>query len=339
MLELHLNLTPENETEIQGPVTPDPRRTYDTLIVGAGPAGLNAALYLKRKGRDVAVFGDKVGGQMLNTSSVENYIGTGQNSGYDLSQQFSRDVERMGIPVLSGYRIESWRMSDDGFALTADNKTVYKGRTVLIATGSNPRHLNIPGESAFADKGVSYCAICDGPLFGNKRIAVAGGGNAAVEAALDLARIAKELTVVQRSQFRADEVLLNELRAMDNVTLLTETRMEAIEGDEHVEGIRVFSKQDNEMRYLPLDAVFIEIGHDPNVGPFAGDVLTNDRGEIIIDEHNRTNIPGMYAAGDVAETMYKQIVIAAADGAKAALSINNDLTAGKPLAAYQNERI
>lgn len=331
MLDLHLNLTPENPAPsmFKGPVAPDENVVYDLLVIGAGPAGLNAALYAKRKGRNVAVFGDRVGGQMLNTSMVENYIGTSQNSGFELSQRFGNDVESLGIPVLSGYMIDGWLEEDGWIKLYATNKKQYRGKTVLLATGSTPRKLGVPGEAELADRGVSYCAICDGPLFKQKRLIVAGGGNAAAEAALDLARIGKEVTVVQRSQFRADYILMSELEKLDNVTLLTKTQIERINGDEHVVSILVHDKVKDTRYEIEADAVFVEIGHDPNLGPFKADVDVNDNGEIIVDQCNRTNIPGVFAAGDVTETMYKQIVIAAADGAKAALSINNELTTGE----------
>lgn len=332
MLDLHLNLTPEKPAPsmFTGPVAPDENVVYDLLVIGAGPAGLNAALYAKRKGRNVAVFGDRVGGQMLNTSMVENYIGTSQNSGYELSQKFGNDIEALGIPILSGYLIDGWQQEeDDVIKLYATNRKQYRGKTVLLATGSTPRKLGIPGEIELADRGVSYCAICDGPLFKQKRLIVAGGGNAAAEAALDLARIGREVTVVQRSEFRADHILMAELEKLDNVTLLTQTQIERINGEEHVENIEVYDKVRGKRYVIEADAVFVEIGHDPNLGPFKMDLEVNDNGEIIVDQCNRTNIPGVFAAGDVTETMYKQIVIAAADGAQAALSINNELTTGE----------
>lgn len=328
MFDLHLNITPESSSPkaAQGPVKPDTAVVYDTLIVGAGPAGLNAALYLRRKGRHVAVFGDRIGGQMQDTSVVENYIGTHQNSGYDLSHKFGNDVTAVGVPILEGELVRSWQKEGEHFALTMSNGQVFSGRTVLIATGSTPRKLGIPGEKEFVNLGVSYCAICDGPLYSSKRLVVAGGGNAAVEAAMDLSRIAESVTVVQRSTFRADHVLMDALAQLDNVSTLIQTDIRSIEGDCCVKEIVVFDKDAQEERRLEADAVFVEIGHNPNLGPFAGAVATNENGEIAVNEHNETSVPGIFAAGDVTSVPFKQIVIAAADGAKAALSINNILT-------------
>lgn len=328
MLDLNLNITPEVASPLatKGPLKPDVSVVYDTLVVGAGPAGLNAALYLKRKGRNVAVFGDRIGGQMQDTSVVENYIGTHQNSGYDLSHKFGQDVASVGVPVLEGELVRSWQKEDTHFKLTMSNGQVYLGKTVLIATGSTPRKLGIPGEKEFVNLGVSYCAICDGPLYSGKRLVVAGGGNAAVEAAMDLSRIAKSVTVVQRSTFRADRVLMEALEQLENVSTMTQTDIRRIEGDCCVKEIVIYDKEKQKESRIEAEAVFVEIGHNPNLGPFAGAVDTNANGEIVVNEHNETSVSGIFAAGDVTSVPFKQIVIAAADGAKAALSINNILT-------------
>lgn len=330
MLNLNLNLgAPQDSTpkETMAPVSPDPELIYDLIVIGGGPAGLNAALYAKRKGRDVAVIGEALGGQMLDTSTVENYIGTDGNTGSSLSESFARNIRNLEVPVLEYYFVDSWEQGDDGiFTLTAGNGQSYQARTLIVATGSSPRHLNVPGEEQLANRGLSYCAICDGPLFRNKRHVIVGGGNSAVEAAIDMARIASEVEIVQRSTFRADQILMDELNSYPNVTTHTQTDIVSIEGEEKVSGVTVHNKETDETHTIPTDAVFIEIGHIPNLGPFEGDLDVNGSGEIIVDMQNQTNIPGIFAAGDVTDTPYKQIIIAAAEGAKAALSANNYLT-------------
>lgn len=330
MLELNLNLggppSTANKKKVL-PVSPDPEIIYDILIIGGGPAGLNAALYAKRKGREVAIIGEAIGGQMLDTSSVENYIGTDDNTGSSLSERFAGNVRNLEVPILEYYFAESWTQDEeDLFHVEVGNGETYKGRTLIIATGSSPRHLNVPGEEQLANRGLSYCAICDGPLFRNKRHVIVGGGNSAVEAAIDMARIASDVTVVQRSTFRADQILMDELHSFGNVTTHTQTDIVSIEGDEKVSGVTVHHKDTGKTETIPTDAVFIEIGHDPHLGPFDGDLEVNGAGEIIVDEHNQTSIPGIFAAGDVTATIYKQIIVAAAEGAKAALSANNYLT-------------
>lgn len=337
MLDLSLNLNLDGAAKAK-PDSPAPARTepradtlYDILVLGGGPAGLNAALYASRKGLKVAVFGERIGGLLLDTSSVDNYIGGGDTSGYDLAMNFERDVRALGVPILEGYRIEGWHREGEDLILEATNGEHYHGRTVILATGSMPRHLGVPGEDELSGRGVSYCAICDGPLYRGKRVVISGGGNSAVEAAIDLSRLVSEVTVVQRSVFRADQVLMDEVSKLANVTLFTQTDILRIRGEQKVEGVDVRDKATGEERFISADGVFIEIGHIPQLGPFAGALAVNDINEVVVDAHNHTSEPGVFAAGDVTPTEYKQIVIAAAEGAKAALSVNNYLTT-KPAA-------
>ncbi len=331
MSELNLSLNPGNtvtDTEVPAPTTPSPDTLYDILIIGGGPAGLNAAIYANRKGLATAVFGERVGGQMLDTGKIDNYIGKGSIRGFDLSRDFERDTRALGVPIQEGFQIDSWAKDGDHFVLTSTLGESFRGRLVILATGSSPKHLNIPGEKEFANMGVSYCAICDAPLFRNKRIVIVGGGDSAIEAAIDTARICSEVTVVQRSTFRASPVLMQEVQKLQNVSLHIQTETVRIEGTDRVTGIVVLDKTTGEERLIETDAVFIEIGHNPQLGPFAGDLDTTAHNEVIIDQRNMTSIPGVFAAGDLTPTAYKQIVIAAAEGAKAALSANNYLVTG-----------
>ncbi len=327
---LDLNLSLNIDESVPEYVTPTPDQIYDILIIGAGPAGLNAALYANRKGLNVAVFGERVGGQMLDTNQIDNYIGSGKTNGYDLAMSFENDTRQLGVPILAGFLIESWSRDGDLFALRATDGNTYRGRLIILATGSSPRHLNIPGENELRGRGVSYCAICDGPLFRGKRIVIVGGGDSAIEAAIDTARIAKEVIVVQRSEFRASPVLMTEVRRLPNVHLFKQTDTLSIEGKEKVTGCKVYDKIRQEERIIETDAVFIEIGHNPHQGPFEGDLAIDENRQVIIDEHNMTSIPGVFAAGDLTPTPFKQIVIAAAEGAKAALSANNYLVTHHP---------
>lgn len=323
MLELNLNLNLNSAEEVKKEavaLTPDPAVIYDLLIIGAGPAGLNAALYAKRKGRNVAVIGERLGGQLLDSSTVENYLGTDRLEGHELAARFVRNVRDLSVPMLEGFKVTGYEQDDQIFSLQLSDNKSYRSRALILATGSRPRRLGVPGEAELSGKGVAFCAICDGPLFSGKRHIVAGGGNAAIEAATGLARIASEVTVVQRSTFRADPILMDEIRRQENVTLLEQTDLLSINGEAKVESITVRDKMRGEEREIPAEAVFVEIGHNPNLGPFAGKLAVNGRGEVEVDAQNMTSIPGLFAAGDVTGTPFKQIIIAAAEGAKAALS-------------------
>jgi alkyl hydroperoxide reductase subunit F len=206
------------------------------------------------------------------------------------------------------------------FSIIADNFQTYQSKTVLVTTGSKSRQLGIPGENDFYSKGVSYCAICDGPLYQDKVVTVVGGGNSAVEAAIDLSKIAKHVHLVHRSTLRADQILVDKLEKIDKVDIHLGTQVETIKGTSLVEGIDLIGQTQG---YLPTDGVLIEIGYVPN-SQFL-EVDKNNRGEILVDSHHQTSVQGIFAAGDVTTERYKQIIIAASEGAKAALSINEYL--------------
>jgi alkyl hydroperoxide reductase subunit F len=294
-------------------------KTYDVMIVGSGPAGLSAAIYAARKGLSVGIIGDHPGGQVNDTSSVENYIGYEFITGEALAETFKKHAESLDVDFEHDAKIKSIEKKEH-FLLQGDNYMTYQAKTVLIATGSKSRQLGVKGENEFYGKGVTYCAICDGPLFKDRVVTVVGGGNSAVEAAIDLSKIARKVFLVHRSTFRADQILIEKLNKMDNVEVYLGTHIEAIEGNELVESITINGASKGK---LMTDGVLVEIGYVPNA-QFV-DVDKNQKGEIMIDHHHETSVKGMFAAGDVTTEQYKQIVVAASEGAKAALAINDYL--------------
>lgn len=296
---------------------------YDLLIIGGGPAGLNAALYGKRKGLNVAILTKRTGGQVIDTSIVDNYLGLNGMTGEGLVQEFLNHINELQIPIIEDADVISVYDEKSLKHVTLSTGETYQSKTVLIATGSTPRKLGVNGEMVYAGKGVAYCVICDAPLFKGKDVFVAGGGNSAVEAALDLAKVAKSVTMVHRSQFRADKILVDQLLANEKIKIYLNTQIVEIEGNEAMTGLHLKDKSTGSDFKLKGDGIFIEIGHDANSKIFKEILALNLSGEILVDEKNETNIPGIFAAGDVTQIPYKQIIIAASDGAKAALAAND----------------
>lgn len=296
---------------------------YDLLIIGSGPAGLNAALYAKRKGLEVGVVGRKNGGQVIDTTSVENYLGFEFETGEGLIKAFNAHVDTLKIPMLKDVDVVSIQQVNLDFEFKLSTGETLSAKSVILATGSKPRHLDVKGEEAFAGKGVAYCAICDGPLFEGLDVVVAGGGNSAVEAAIDLSKIANSVTVVHRSQFRADKILVDKLMTLKNVKIMLETEILEVYGEQLVKGIQVKDKKTGETSTVEASGVFVEIGYLPNSGFVKDFVAQNNRGEITVNALNETSVAGVFAAGDVTDTPYKQIIVAASEGAKAALSAND----------------
>ncbi|MFA5577108.1 MAG: FAD-dependent oxidoreductase [Tissierellaceae bacterium] len=300
---------------------------YDILIIGGGPAGLNAALYSKRKGHNIGIITKNVGGQVIDTSLVENYLGYSSISGENLMKQFENHVKELGLPILEGPSVKSLRLAEDSITkeIVLDDDSVYRAKSVIIATGSKPKKLAVQGEDQFAGNGVAYCAICDGPLFAGLDIVVAGGGNSAIEAAIDLAKIASKVTVVHRSQLRADKILVDRINQLDNVEIKLNTQILRVLGDRSVNAIEVLDKsKENEYR-IETRGVFVEIGYLPTNEPFKNLLKLNEKEEIQVDKYGETSVKGIFAAGDTTDTPYKQIIISAADGAKCALSANEYL--------------
>lgn len=298
---------------------------YDLIIVGAGPAGLNAALYAKRKGMNVGIVGRKVGGQVIDTTSVENYLGFEFKTGSDLILEFNKHVATLNVPILRDADVVSVTKNEEGFYLKLSTGETLKTMTVILATGSKPRHLGVKGEDDFLGKGVAYCAICDGPLFEGLDVVVAGGGNSAIEAAIDLAKIVNSVTVVHRSTLRADQIVIDKLHTFKNVTVLLETDILEVRGQGLMSGIEIKDKKTGSTRFLEANGLFVEIGYLPNSEFIKDTVTLNSRGEIIVNALNETSVPGIFAAGDVTDVPYKQIIISAGEGAKAALTANDYL--------------
>lgn len=319
-MELKLNMDLGNSKKMPGL---DKTKVFDLLIVGSGPAGLNAALYAKRKGLSVGLVGKKTGGQVIDTTSVENYLGFEFKTGEDLIKEFSQHVASLEVPLLKDAEVASLEKIEDWIHINLSTGEVLKARSVILATGSRPRRLGVKGEDDFLGKGVAYCAICDGPLFEGLDVIVAGGGNSAVEAAIDLAKIANSVTLVHRSQFRADQIVIDKLNTYSNVKVHLETEIIEVQGGPLMSGIVVKDKATGETRTIEANGLFVEIGYLPNSGYAKGFVQMNNKEEIIVNALNETSVPGVFAAGDVTDIPYKQIIIAASEGAKAALTAND----------------
>ncbi len=320
MMDFNLSLDFGNENKKQ---KVEAGFLYDLLIIGSGPAGLNAALYAKRKGLQVAILSSKVGGQILDTSTVENYLGIPTATGEGLVHEFVGHVNTLNIPIIKDENVKLIEKIEGQFELTLGNGHKYLSKALIVATGSKPRQLGVKGEEEYRGRGVAYCAICDGPLFEGRDVIVAGGGNSAVEAAIDLSKIANSVTLIHRSQFRADQIVIDKLKAASNVKILLETQITEVVGEGLVTGVNVKDKNTGESYFVSAEGVFVEIGYLPNNELVKSLVALNDKGEIIVNAKSETSLKGLYAAGDVTDTPYKQIIVAASEGAKAALSAND----------------
>jgi alkyl hydroperoxide reductase subunit F len=291
----------------------------DTVIIGAGPAGMTAAIYAKRKGLVLTIIADRVGGQMGTTGEIENYPGFDVIRGQELSRKMREQMLRLGIePVLD--RITGVERTDSGYRLVTRGGRSIEARSVIVASGAHWREIGVPGEKEYISKGVSYCTTCDAPLFSGMDVAVVGGGNAAAEAVIELAGIASRVYMIVRSRLKCDEMTTVKIRKNNKVTVLEGYGVVRISGTDFVESITVKSG-DGKEETLPVGGVFVEIGQDPNSGFIKNWVKTNDRGEIEIDEFCRTSMEGIYACGDVTDVPQKQVIVAAGEGAKAAMSV------------------
>ncbi len=298
---------------------------FDAIIVGGGPAGINAALYLIRKGKHVGVITKEIGGQLHNTSEVDNYLGFKHILGKELSDQFLTHANHLDIPILQDVFVENIEKINQSFKLRVSNGIILHSKTLLYATGGSPRKLDVKGEMTFSNKGVSYCTTCDAPFFKDKHVIVAGGGNSAAEAVIDLVPWATKITVVHRSQWRADAILLKKLEDIPNLTIHLETQILEVLGDTSMNGLKVLNKSSHETFTIDAQGLFIEIGTIPNVSLIKDLVTLNERDEVIVNDMQETSCEGLYAAGDVTNQPFKQIIIATAEGAKAALAMNQYL--------------
>lgn len=298
----------------------EPEKIYDVLIIGGGPAGLTAAVYALRKGMVTGLVTRQIGGQMADTAGIENYLGYRYINGVELADKFHDQVVQFGIDFENNSTVVK---IIDGLIkeVHLEDGRIFKTRTVIIASGKLSRKLNVPGEQRLIGHGVAYCAICDAPFYKDKTVVVAGGGNSGVAAAIDLARIATHVTIVQRrDRLIADKVLTEKLRQFTNVTTLLGHVVKEVSGESHVEAVVAENKLTGERIALPADGIFVEIGSVPNSQLAVDLVELNENHEVIVDEFCKTNKPGIFAAGDVTDVPYKQIIIACGDAAKAALS-------------------
>jgi len=308
-------------------------RILDLIIVGGGPAGMSAAVYASRRKIDTLMITENIGGQTNWSAEVENYLGFDMISGFDLSQKFFDHVKKIDdnnnvydLEVLQNDRVMGFSKADKVFTVQTKTHGAFTARAILITTGAKPRVLNIPGEKELIGKGVTFCATCDGPLYHGKTIAIIGGGNSAMEAALYLAKIAKQVYLVNINEnLRGEMAMAEELGTIENVELKNFTETLEFQGEGKLQKARFKDKHTGKEEWLELDGVFEEIGYTPNSDDFKGLVDMNERGEIIIDQMNQTSVPGVFAAGDVSSIPVKQIVVAAGEGAKASLAVYNYL--------------
>ena len=297
---------------------------FEVLIVGGGPAGAAAAVYAARKGIRVGVAAERFGGQTNDTMAIENYISVLETDGPKFSAALEAQVRHYGVDIMNLQRADKLMPAGaDGLVhVQMENGATLKAKTVILSTGARWRNVNVPGEAEYKNKGVAYCPHCDGPLFKGKRTAVIGGGNSGIEAAIDLAGIVEHVTVIEfAEQLKADAVLVNKLNSLPNVTVHTNAQTTEITGDgSKVNGIRFKDRATGTEHHVELAGVFVQIGLVPNTEWLKGTVELSKFGEIVVDAKGHTNVPGVFAAGDCTTVPYKQIVIAAGEGAKAALS-------------------
>jgi alkyl hydroperoxide reductase subunit AhpF len=298
------------------------KRRFDLLILGADIAGLTAALYAARKKIDCAVVSDKIGGQSLLTNKIENFPGFNQIAGFELIKRARSQVERFGVPVKDGFRVVKIKPTTRGVFTVETTGKSWQARSLIIATGKRPRPLNVPGEKKLTGRGVSFCSICDAPLFENKTVAVIGGGNAGMEMALDLAKYARRIYLLEiMPRLRGDEITLAQIRQSRKIKIYTEVQVTAIEGEKTVNGLRFRHLPSGKEEKREVEGVFVAIGQIPN-SEFARRLVRRNRhGEIVVNPFTfATSREGIFAAGDVTNLPYKQSIIAAGSGAAAALS-------------------
>lgn len=307
---------------------------FDVLIVGGGPAGAAAAVYAARKGIKTGIVGERLGGQTLDTLGIENYISVLETEGPKFAAALEAHARAYGVDLMTGQRAAKLEPAhgSEPAAVTLENGAVLKGRTVIVATGARWRNVNVPGEAEYRNKGVAYCPHCDGPLYKGKRTAVIGGGNSGVEAAIDLAGIVEHVTLVEFAPaLKADAVLVDKLKSLPNVTVHVNAQTTEIVGDgQKVTGLKFKDRATNAEHLVELAGVFVQIGLVPNTEWLKGTLELSKYGEIIVDAKGATSLPGVFGAGDATTVPYKQIIIAAGDGAKAALSAFDHLIRHSP---------
>ncbi len=308
---------------VAGPISQDAfedKGVFDVLVVGGGPSGNSAAIYAARKGIKTGLVAETFGGQVMETVGIENMIGTPYTEGPKLMSQVEAHTREYPVDIMKAQKAKSIKKTDL-IEVELENGAVLKAKTAILSVGAKWRNINVPGENEFRNKGVTYCPHCDGPLFTGKDVAVIGGGNSGIEAAIDLAGLAKHVYVLEfLPELKADQVLQDRIAALSNVTVFTNVATKEIIGDEEVTGLVYTDRASQEEKTISLQGVFVQIGLVPNTEWLLdSEVALNDRREIIVDSHGATNVPGIFAAGDCTNSAYKQIIISMGSGATAAL--------------------
>ena len=306
-------------------------RSYDLVVVGGGPAGSAAAIYSARKGLHVAIVAERLGGQVNDTVGIENLISVPKTTGPELAQHLGEHIEDYPIDLFVNRKVEQVNLDGEVKELHIKGGEVFLSKQIVIATGAGWRKLNVDGEANYLGRGVHFCPHCDGPFYKGKRVAVVGGGNSGVEAAIDLAGICSHVTVLEfADHLLADEVLQEKAKSLSNVEIFTLSQTTAVLGDgQKVTGVRVKDRTNDAEREIELDGIFVQIGLAPNTQPFAESLELSPRREIVVDATCRTSKVGVYAAGDCTTVPYKQIIVAMGEGAKAALSAFDDRVRNK----------
>ncbi|MGG0260473.1 alkyl hydroperoxide reductase subunit F [Bacillus mycoides] len=291
---------------------------YDVLVVGGGPAGASAAIYAARKGIRTGIVAERFGGQVMDTMGIENFISVKRTEGPKLVASLEEHVKEYNIDVMNLQRAKRLEKKEL-IEVELENGAILKSKSVIVSTGARWRNVGVPGEAEFKNKGVAYCPHCDGPLFIGKDVAVIGGGNSGIEAAIDLAGIVKHVTVLEfMPELKADAVLQERLNSLPNVTVLKNVQTKEITGTDKVNGISYIDRETEKVHHVELQGVFVQIGLVPNTD-WLGETVERVRGEIVTDKHGATNVPGVFGAGDCTNNPYKQIIISMGSGANAAL--------------------
>ena len=292
---------------------------YELIIVGGGPAGRTAAVYAARKQLNTLLISGDIGGQVMWTNSVENYMGYQFIEGDELIARFQKQVDQFPIDQKIGQKVTQIRKIDGGLEVVSEKGDTYQGKAVILASGKRPRRLNVAGETELTGRGVTYCSICDGPEYAGQRVAVIGGGNSALEAVLDVVKVAEHVDMVSVTPLTGDPIMIDKLSDAHNLTIYTEQQTEKILGENTVEGIVIKDLKTGASKQLDVTGVFIEVGLVPNSDMVKELLKLNQVGEVPININCETEVPGFFAAGDVSTAPEKQIIIAAGEGAKAAL--------------------
>ena len=292
-------------------------KIYELIIIGAGPAGITAGIYAARKKIDFIIITKDIGGQASLSWEIENYIGYQFITGPELVEKFIEHIKEFNVEIKENEPVKKILMEDKIFKIISD-KNEYLSKTIIISTGRKPKKLGVKGEDEFKNKGLTYCATCDAPLFRDKEVAVIGGGNAGLDAVIQLSRIARKIYLIEiKNELTGDRFVIEKIKNIKNVEIMTGTKIKEIKGDKFVEGIRI--EKEGKENEIKVNGIFVEIGSVPN-SEIIDFVEKNEYGEIIVDCKNRTSFPGVFSAGDVTNVFAKQIIVACGEGAKASIS-------------------